>query len=37
MVGANMYETEKFKLFIIGNANKFRCLKRIKSLPVDYK
>lgn len=37
MIGANMSGTEKLKLFVIGKAKKPRCLKGIKSLPVDYR
>jgi hypothetical protein len=36
MVGANMFGTEKLKLFTIGKVKKPRCFKGIKSLPVDY-
>lgn len=35
MLGANMSGAEKLKLLVIGKAMKSRCLKGIKSLPVD--
>ena len=37
LVGANMAGTEKLKLLVIGKAEKPRCFKNVKSLPVDYK
>lgn len=36
MLGANMFGTEKLKLFVIGKVIKPKCFKGIKSLPVDY-
>ncbi|VVC26158.1 DNA binding HTH domain, Psq-type,Homeobox domain-like,HTH CenpB-type DNA-binding domain,DDE superfamily [Cinara cedri] len=37
MVGANMSGTEKLKLLVVGKTTKPKCLKGIKSLPIDYK
>ena len=37
LVGANMSGTEKLKLLVIGKAEKPRCFKNVKTLPVDYR
>jgi hypothetical protein len=37
MIGANMFGTEKLKLFVIGKAKKPRGFRGIKSLSVEYR
>ena len=37
LVGAHMAGTEKLKILVIGKAEKPRCFKNVKTLPVDYR